>query len=214
MDLFSDLIFTNIVPSDNTSMKPTEEGSTLSNHQTTSLDLATTVISNGSEIDDGSTTVQHISKLDTTTLHIPTTEATGTTEKYIVPSVTQYSPKTRPIDFPDYPRPAPPSKPPERVSSETSETVALIIGIIAGALIAVVLIILVILKFKSRDDRSFKVDDGKGFQQGPNAALLGNINTNGQTQYQLNGALRNGDKNNMMQKSKKRDSKDIKEWYV
>ncbi|KAL3289257.1 hypothetical protein HHI36_003689 [Cryptolaemus montrouzieri] len=106
---------------------------------------------------------------------------------------------------------------PERVTSETSEIVALIIGIIAGALIAVILIILVILKFKSRSDRSFKIDDGKGYQQGPNAALLGSQNsTNGnQSQYQINGALRNGDKQGQFaQKPKKRDSKDIKEWYV
>jgi neurexin len=105
-------------------------------------------------------------------------------------------------------------KPAEKINSETEERVALIIGIIAGALIAVILIILAILKFKSRNDGSFKVDDGKNYQQGPNAALLGNASsTNGQTQYQLNGALRNGDKS-QMQKSKKRDSKDIKEWYV
>ncbi|XP_045465239.1 neurexin-1 isoform X1 [Harmonia axyridis] len=105
----------------------------------------------------------------------------------------------------------------ERVTSETSEIVALIIGIIAGALIAVILIILVILKFKSRSDRSFKIDDGKGYQQGPNAALLGSqSSTNGnQSQYHLNGALKNGDKQaQFAQKPKKRDSKDIKEWYV
>lgn len=105
----------------------------------------------------------------------------------------------------------------ERVTSETSEIVALIIGIIAGALIAVILIILVILKFKSRSDRSFKIDDGKGYQQGPNAALLGSqSSTNGnQSQYHLNGALRNGEKQaQFAQKPKKRDSKDIKEWYV
>lgn len=116
----------------------------------------------------------------------------------------------------------PPKRIPERVSSETSEIVALVIGIVAGALIAVILVILVILKFKSRGDRSFKIDDGgKGGGYNQEAALLGGgtSSTNGQTQYQINGggALRNGggDKNPMMQKSsKKRDSKDIKEWYV
>lgn len=91
--------------------------------------------------------------------------------------------------------------------------VALIIGIIAGALIAVILIMLIILRFKSRSHHSFKVEDSKGFQQGPNAALLGNSSSNGQMNYQLNGALRNGDKG-QVQKAKKRDSKDIKEWYV
>ncbi|GLV43351.1 Neurexin 1 [Carabus blaptoides fortunei] len=107
----------------------------------------------------------------------------------------------------------PPRKRPERVTSEMSEIIALIIGIIAGALIAVILIILVILKFKSRGEHSYKVDDGKGYQQGPNAALLGNAsNSNGQTQYQMNGTVRNGDKGAVLKK--KRDSKDIKEWYV
>lgn len=78
------------------------------------------------------------------------------------------------------------------------------------------MVILLILRFKSRGERSYKVDDGKGYQQGPNAALLGNTSSsNGQTQYQVNGALRNGDKSQLQQKTtKKRDSKDIKEWYV
>ncbi|CAH1970837.1 unnamed protein product [Acanthoscelides obtectus] len=109
------------------------------------------------------------------------------------------------------------TKRPERVTSETSEIVALIIGIIAGALIAVILIILIILKFKSRRDRSFKVDDSKmSYQQGPSAALLG-TSSSSSTNYQLNGALRNGDKSQQFQQQqqkKKRDSKDIKEWYV
>lgn len=96
-----------------------------------------------------------------------------------------------------------------------SEIIALIIGIIASVLIAVIIIILVILKFKSRNDHSYKVDDGKGFQQGPNAALLGNTsNGNGQTQYQMNGTVRNGEKGVGSGMKKKRDSKDIKEWYV
>uniref|UniRef100_A0AAR5PA03 Laminin G domain-containing protein n=1 Tax=Dendroctonus ponderosae TaxID=77166 RepID=A0AAR5PA03_DENPD len=104
----------------------------------------------------------------------------------------------------------------QRINSEESEAVALIIGIIAGALIAVVLVILVIVKFKWRNDRSFKVDDSKEYPHGPGAALLGNTasSTTSQAQYQLNGALRNGDKAQMQQKQKKRDSKDIKEWYV
>lgn len=101
----------------------------------------------------------------------------------------------------------------EKINSDLAETVASVIGIIAGILITIILIILIILKIKSRNEHSYKVDDGKGFAQGPNAALLGSSSTNGQTQYQINGALRNGDKG-QSQKSKKRDSKDIKEWYV
>lgn len=130
---------------------------------------------------------------------------TTTTERFTFPS------ESNDINHNPYPKTI--NRQTERVTSETSEIVALIIGIIAGALIAVILIILVILKFKSRSDNAFKIDDSKSYQQGPNAALLGNSSTNGQTLYSQNGALRNGDKN-PMQKSKKRDSKDIKEWYV
>ncbi|CAH1124036.1 unnamed protein product [Ceutorhynchus assimilis] len=106
--------------------------------------------------------------------------------------------------------------PTQRINSETSEAVALIIGVIAGSLIAVILVILAILKFKSRSDRSFKIDDSKEYPHGPSTALLGNTasSTASQSQYQLNGALRNGEKSQMQQKQKKRDSKDIKEWYV
>lgn len=137
------------------------------------------------------------------------TESSSSQDKLPEPTI-KYQPPGP--DYPHYTKP--PRKRPERVNSETSEIVALIIGIIAGALIAVILIILVILKFKSRGDRSYKVDDGKGYQQGPNAALLGNAgSTNGQTPYTMNGALRNGDRG-QVPKSKKRDSKDIKEWYV
>lgn len=44
----------------------------------------------------------------------------------------------------------------------------------ASALIAVILVVLIILKFKSRSDPSYKVEDDKSFQQGASAALLGN----------------------------------------
>ncbi|XP_025837261.1 neurexin-3-like [Agrilus planipennis] len=138
---------------------------------------------------------------------------TTTTMTHKIPD----TPPTRHDEFPFVTTKPPRKKPTERVHSEMSEAVALIIGIIAGALIAVILIILVILKFKSRGDRSYKVDDGKGgYQHGPSTALLGNNGSaNEQTPYQLNGALRNGETRGQMQKSnKKRDSKDIKEWYV
>lgn len=150
---------------------------------------------------------------ETTHETTPIFSTEGTTSTIALPE----PPKVQPpiVEYPPYyPTTRPPRKRPERVSSETSEIVALIIGIIAGILIAIILVILIILRFKSRGERSYKVDDGKGYQQGPNAALLGNTSSsNGQTQYQVNGALRNGDKS-QLQKSKKRDSKDIKEWYV
>lgn len=117
-----------------------------------------------------------------------------------------------------------------RISSEAEERTAMIIGIVAGALIAVILVILLLLWLKSNGDRTYKTDHDKGmaYGQGPNAALLGNNSgTNGSRHHPLNdsnvpsnGSLRNGnDKGGQVpglvpQKPKKRDSKDIKEWYV
>uniref|UniRef100_A0A6P7GQI9 Neurexin-3-beta-like n=1 Tax=Diabrotica virgifera virgifera TaxID=50390 RepID=A0A6P7GQI9_DIAVI len=198
-----------------------EEESTIPSHTTSGMVNLTTVTFKPTEHQD--TTTEHQTTRIETTVAITTTEihssptapTTTTTEKEIPPHVIIPPQQENPYNY----KPVPPKKP-ERVNSETSEIVALIIGIIAGALIAVVLIILVILKFKSRSDRSYKVEETKGYQQGPNAALLGNTSSsNGhhQAQYQLNGALRNGDKNggqSAQMKAKKRDSKDIKEWYV
>lgn len=182
----------------------TDEDSSVDNYSTSKQSEATSTT--GTE--SSSTTTKQKTTVDTSS-----SEGKSTTEMLPEPEL---KPQPPIVDYPGgiYPTPArPPRKRPERVTSETSEIIALIIGIIAGALIAVILIILVILKFKSRGERSCKIDDGKGYQQGPNAALLGNTSTNGQTQFQINGALRNGDRG-QMQKSKKRDSKDIKEWYV
>lgn len=123
------------------------------------------------------------------------------------------------------------------MSSEAEERTAMIIGIVAGALIAVILVILLLLWLKSNGDRTYKNEHDKvgGYGQGPNAALLGsNTGTNSSHHHHhhqqtngatvpLNGSLRNGnsDKAQMnvsgglqLQKPKKRDSKDIKEWYV
>lgn len=116
-----------------------------------------------------------------------------------------------------------------RISSEAEERTAMIIGIVAGALIAVVLVILLLIWLKSNGDRNYKADPDKraSYGQGANAALLGNNScTNGSrhpingSNVPLNGSLRlNGNDKAQMpglvpQKPKKRDSKDIKEWYV
>lgn len=116
-----------------------------------------------------------------------------------------------------------------RISSEAEERTAMIIGIVAGALIAVVLVILLLIWLKSNGDRNYKADPDKrtSYGQGANAALLGNNSgTNGSrhplngSNVPLNGSLRvNGNDKQQVpgllpQKPKKRDSKDIKEWYV
>ncbi|CAH1365278.1 unnamed protein product [Tenebrio molitor] len=205
----TDLTSIGITTPDNSTIKGPELGSTTVPQQTYG---STTGMSTTEKTSEYSSTTPLHTTVSETTLVASTEDATSTsTERKLNidqgsrPDSTNYGNKY-------YGKTN--KKPAEKINSETEERVALIIGIIAGALIAVILIILAILKFKSRNDGSFKVDDGKNYQQGPNAALLGNASsTNGQTQYQLNGALRNGDKS-QMQKSKKRDSKDIKEWYV
>ncbi|XP_063921501.1 neurexin 1 isoform X2 [Zophobas morio] len=200
-----------ITTPDNTSVKTSDAGSTSTSTQI----FGSTISVSTTERDYSSTTPQRTTAVETTI--VVTTEDTvkSSTEKvpaHFYPSLPEDQHEVDNINTKYHGKTT--TKGTERINTETSDTVALIIGIIAGALIAVILIILVILKFKPRSDGAFKVDDSKGYQQGPNAALLGNTSsTNGQTQYQLNGALRNGDKS-QMQKSKKRDSKDIKEWYV
>lgn len=94
------------------------------------------------------------------------------------------------------------------IHTEAAKHTALIIVIIAGALIAIILIILLILKFKNRPDTNYKVDETKNFCQDPNAALLGAAGSD----QQYNGALKAG--TNTSKNGKKRELKDIKEWYV
>lgn len=136
---------------------------------------------------------------------------------------------------PFYPLPPPTVRPknrnPGRITTEAEERTAMIIGIVAGALIAVILVILLLLWLKSNGDRTYKTDQDKGmvYGHGPNAALLGNNANTTQSRHHnlngsnapLNGSMRNGnDKAGgplpglVPQKPKKRDSKDIKEWYV
>lgn len=115
------------------------------------------------------------------------------------------------------------------VSSEKEERTAMIIGIVAGALIAVVLVILLLLWLKSNGDRNYKADPDKreSYGHGANAALLGSNSCTNGSRHPLNGSnvppngslpLNGNDKAQVPglvpQKPKKRDSKDIKEWYV
>lgn len=198
-------------PAENVSTKVTDSGTSEGTSDTIITDGSepTTHSEDGSSGSSGSTTGSDSTSSKTS----PgiSTDGSSTTIQMVEPSTEPPAVYQKPPSY--YPTSKPPRKKTERITSEMSEIIALIIGIIAGTLIAVILIILVILKFKSRSEHSYKVDDGKGYQQGPNAALLGNnSNGNGQAQYQMNGAVRNGDKGVVMKK--KRDSKDIKEWYV
>ncbi|CAD6219758.1 GSCOCG00011526001-RA-CDS [Cotesia congregata] len=94
------------------------------------------------------------------------------------------------------------------IHSDASKNAALIIAIIAGALIAIVLIILLILKFKNRPENNFKIDKTKIFNHDPNSALLSA--TNNDQQFDCAPKL----ESNISKNGRKRELKDIKEWYV
>lgn len=115
---------------------------------------------------------------------------------------------------PPPPPPPPPSlhppRTPRRTSAQAAEKTALVIGIIAGTMISIIIIILLVLKFKNRSDGVYKVDESKTYHasQCQSAALLG-ASQSPPTPQALNGSVKNGNG-----KPKKRELKDIKEWYV
>lgn len=181
----------------------------------------------------GSTTDEH-----TSTMSLPATVAPDHRERDRIPA---YIPPATMLPPFVYTNPTTRMKPKNRINSEAGERTAMIIGIVAGALIAVILVILLVLWFKSNGDATYKTEHDKSsaYGQGPNAALLGNARGSDAHHHQingstmpLNGSLKNGvDKSNMgnngngnngnngsggliAPKPKKRDSKDIKEWYV
>ncbi|KAL1122948.1 hypothetical protein AAG570_003273 [Ranatra chinensis] len=120
---------------------------------------------------------------------------------------------------PPPPPPPPPYYPPyqgrdrsrDRISSQAAENTALVIGIIAGTMIAVILVILIVLKVKNRAAGVYKVDESKNYScgGGQSAALLN------QSPPTPHGNLKNGaNSNGANSKPKKRELKDVKEWYV
>lgn len=92
--------------------------------------------------------------------------------------------------------------PHEAIHSDGSGSVALIISIVAGTLIVVILIVLLVLKFKGRQDGAYKVDESKNYEGIPTVPTP-MINGQG------NGAIKPGDRRPV-----KKQSKDVKEWYV
>ncbi|XP_076378751.1 neurexin 1 isoform X3 [Megalopta genalis] len=152
----------------------------------------------------------NVSTTDLETSHassVVTPRSTTVTTQTTTTEMTDPPPPPPPPVYPPVPTP-PKNNNNKRITSETEENAALIIGIIAAALIAIILIILLILKFKSRPETSYKVDETKTFCQDPNAALLGAAGS-GQP---FNGSLKNGA--NCSKTNKKRELIDIKEWYV
>ncbi|CAO1431878.1 unnamed protein product [Diamesa hyperborea] len=143
-----------------------------------------------------------------TSTYEPETEAPVYRTPPPVYSPPVYNPTIRP----------PPKNKHGRINSETEERTAMIIGIVAGALIAVILVILLVLWIKSNGDRSYKMEHDIKYGHGPNAALLANGS------LRQNGSQHGADRNGVNggngvnagagQAKPKRNSKDIKEWYV
>ncbi|BES99010.1 Laminin G domain [Nesidiocoris tenuis] len=152
------------------------------------------------DVSSGSSSTSEATKTPTT----PST--TTTTEAFPLPPAPPPSPPVQPPFFPAYPPGIGRDRSRDRISSAAAENTALIIGIIAGAMIAIILIILIVLKLKNRSSTVYKVEESKAYGsagQGQNAALL---NQSPPTPQAVNGAI-NG-------KSKARQTKDVKEWYV
>ncbi|XP_024085653.1 neurexin-2 isoform X2 [Cimex lectularius] len=170
----------------------------------------TSVTSSERGTSQGSTTVDSTgvsSGSSSGTSEFTTSSATTTT-------TTTRTPPTIIEYYPLPPVPQPPTsyypKERDRISSEAAENTALIIGIIAGSMIAVILVILIVLKLKNRSNGAYKVDESKGYRGnvGQSAALLNQSPPTPQATA-VNGAVKNGNG-----KPKKRETKDIKEWYV
>ncbi|XP_043272551.1 neurexin-3 isoform X2 [Venturia canescens] len=182
------------IPTSQTTSEQTSTASTTVSRVTVRYNVSSTVTT---ETTHGSTV----------TTHRPTSVTTHpTTTKMTEPPI--YTPETYPpIPTPQKPNPIVPKVP--SIHSDAAKSAALVIAIIAGALIAIVLIILLILKFKNRPETNYKVDETKNFCQDPNAALLGAAAGSGQ---QYNGSTKAGAGSS--KNGKKRELKDIKEWYV
>lgn len=143
------------------------------------------------------------------TTHTSTSSSSSTTTR--TSTTTEYYPPLPPAPPPPPYNPNYPwDKNRKTISSEAATNTALVIGIIAGTMIAIILIILIVLKLKNRSGVVYKVDERKGYSvsscQGQNAALL---NQSPPTPQAINGQVKNGNG-----KTKKRETKDIKEWYV
>ncbi|XP_069165959.1 neurexin 1 isoform X1 [Procambarus clarkii] len=160
----------------------------------------------------GPTTSTTTTSTTTTTTQTPRTRQRTTTTIPVAPSSRpQEPPDTNDYDY-DYNFPAvqPDNKkkssvkedPIDQIHSEAAGSVALIISIIAGALIIVILIVLLILKFKGRQDGAYKVDESKNYEGIP---TMPTPMINGQG----NGTIKPGDRRPV-----KKQSKDVKEWYV
>lgn len=144
----------------------------------------------------------------TTRDHVESTSTTST-ERGTTSTSTEHAPPP-PQLLPPSPSPYYPGYPPKtnrpHISSRAAENTAIVIGIIAGTMIAIIIIILLVLKFKNRSDGVYKVDESKTYHasaQGQSAALLATQSP--PTPQAINGNVKNG---------KKREIKDIKEWYV
>ncbi|XP_076318595.1 neurexin 1-like [Tachypleus tridentatus] len=97
---------------------------------------------------------------------------------------------------------------PNKKPKSSADNTALVIGIFAGVLISIVLIALIVYKLRNRTDGAYKIDESKNYHFDPisnSPSLLGG-------QQHVNGILKSTEKGHRA--PKKKDVKDLKEWYV
>ncbi|XP_054706570.1 neurexin-1-like [Uloborus diversus] len=110
------------------------------------------------------------------------------------------------------------NKPPPKVkTSSAADNTALVIGIIAGVLIVVVIIALVVYRVRSwtlaatPGASAYKAEEAKRYHFPP--AGTAPYPSQPPSAQHMNGALK-CDQNKMVKQPKKKDVKDLKEWYV
>ncbi|XP_076366546.1 neurexin 1-like [Tachypleus tridentatus] len=121
---------------------------------------------------------------------------------------TRNPPSVYQVPIPDIPKKDQGLQKPKKKPKSSADNTALVIGIIAGVLISIVLIALIVYKLRNRTDGAYKRDEGKDYRFEPvsnSPALLGG-------QQQANGALKPTEKAHRL--PKKKDIKELKEWYV
>ncbi|CAN8000168.1 unnamed protein product, partial [Ixodes hexagonus] len=131
------------------------------------------------------------------------------------PRTTQGAPTVISVPIPELTVPSQERQRPTPKAKSSADSTALVIGVIAGILISIVIVALLVYQFRSRPAGGYKVDQGgpKGAPSaGSQATARGAEATTFHpvaTPQQLNGALQPKPSD-----AKRKNAKDLREWYV
>lgn len=131
------------------------------------------------------------------------------------PRTTQGAPAVISVPIPELTVPSQERQRPTPKAKSSADSTALVIGVIAGILISIVIVALLVYQFRSRPAGAYKVEQGgpKGPPiAGAQAAARGAEATTFHpvaTPQQLNGALQPKPSD-----AKRKNAKDLREWYV